>query len=206
VTLFQDIRSVSPDLSTPDLLKFLITEKLPGKTVVTASLRARSAVVLRLIADIDPATPVVFCHPGNLFPESLAYRERLVASLGLTNISESKGHETAVATGDKDHYERMWAEDPHGLGGVDEIVHVNQSLMGYDCWISAVYHFSRPPEGRHRVDVEGQLIRVDPLVRWSQDEIRRFMRDRDLPYHPRATRRAPAPPPENAPYPPTYHF
>ncbi len=206
MSVFQEIRSVSKDLSTAELLRALIKEKFPGKTVVTASLRARSVVVLKMIADIDPATPVVFCRPGTLFPESRDFRARIVEQLGLTTISESRGGEAAVRPGDDDHYENMWAEYLTGHGRVHEIVHLNDTLAPFDCWISAVYHFSRQPQAHHRVDVEGRLIRVDPLIRWSQDYVRGFMRKHGLPFHPRAAGRRPAPTQQDGACPPTYHF
>ena len=93
MSVFQDIRSVSPNLSTPDLLRFLIEESFAGKTLVTASLKAPSVVVLKLVADVDPATPVVFCVRGFQFPESGVYRKRIVEMLGLENVSLSSGRE-----------------------------------------------------------------------------------------------------------------
>jgi hypothetical protein len=90
MTIYQDIRSISPDLSAEELLRHLIVERFPGKTVVTASLKAPSVVVLKMVADIGRATPVVFCRRGFQFPESRAYRERIVALLGLENISERR--------------------------------------------------------------------------------------------------------------------
>jgi phosphoadenosine phosphosulfate reductase len=206
VSVFQEISSLSKDLSTPELLRVLIKEKFPGKVVVTASLRARSIVVLKMVADIDPATPVVFCHPGNLFPESRDYRKRIVERLALADVRDTRGGEATVRPGDDDHYENMWAEYLSGHGRVHEIVHLNDTLAPFDCWISAVYHFSRPPQVHHRVDVEGRLIRIDPLIRWSQDDVRRFMRENGLPFHPRAAGRKPTPPPQEAPCAPTYHF
>lgn len=206
MSLVQEIRSVSPELSTPELLRFLIRERFPGKTVVTASLRAPSVVVLKLVADVDPACPVVFCHPGHLFPESLAYRERIVELLGLSNVTASSGGEVEVVPGDHDHVERMWAEAGDGVGRVFEIVHLNETLAPYDCWISAVYHMPRPPEVKQRVDVYGRLIGIDPLVHWSQDDVRAFMREQGLPFHPRAARPKPAAPVEQQPIPPTYNY
>ena len=111
-----------------------------------------------------------------------------------------------VRPGDDDHYENMWAEYLSGLGRVHEIVHLNETLAPYDCWISAVYHFARSPHAHHRVDVEGRLIRVDPLIRWIRDDVRQFMREHDLPFHPRAASRRAPPPRDEAPCPPTYHF
>ena len=37
-----------------------------------------------------------------------------------------------------------------------------------------------------RVDVEGRLIRVDPLIDWTPEDIRAFIRRHKLPLHPRA--------------------
>ncbi len=206
MTIYQDIRSISPDLSAPDLLRHLILDRFPGKTLVTASLKAPSLVVLKMVADIDPATPVVFCRRGFQFPESRAYRERIVDLLGLENISQSTGGEVEVPPGDIDHCERMWSETEDGMARSYEICHLNRSLAPYDCWISAVYHMPRSPHIEQRVDVESRLIRVDPLLRWSRDDVRAFMREHELPFHPRAIRRRPEPPAESQPLPPTYHF
>ncbi len=206
MSLLQEIRSVSPGLTTPELLRFLIQDRFPGKTVVTVSLRAPSIVVLKMVADVDPACPVVFCHPGYLFPESLAYRERIVQQLGLTNVSASSGREVEVVPGDQDHCERMWAEVRDGVGRIFEIVHLNETLAPYDCWISAVYHVPRPPEIRKRVDVYGRLIGVDPLVHWTKDDVRAFMRAHKLPFHPRAVRPKPARQTEQQPLPPSYNY
>ncbi len=206
MTIYQDIRSISPDLSAQDLLRHLILERFPGKTLVTASLKAPGLVVLKMVADIDPATPVVFCRRGFQFPESRAYRERIVDLLGLENISQSTGGEVEVLPGDIDHCERMWSETEDGMARSYEICHLNRTLAPYDCWISAVYHMPRSPHIEQRVDVESRLIRVDPLLRWSRDEVRAFMRTHGLPFHPRAIRRRPEPPADSQPLPPTYLF
>jgi len=202
----QDIRSVSSELSTPDMLRFLIEKTFAGKTMVTASLKAPSITVLKMVADIDPATPVVFCVRGFQFPESAVYRDRIVKLLGLKNVSLSSGSEVDVSPGDLDHSERMWVETENLLGRSYEIAHLNRTLSAYDCWISAVYHDPGQPITKQRVDVEGRLIRINPLIRWSKTDIRFFMREHGLPFHPRAARRIPAPPLAEQPVSPTYSY
>ena len=206
MTTYQDIRSISPGLSARELLRHLIVERFPSQTIVTASLKAPSLVVLKMVADIDPVTPVAFCRRGFQFPESRAYRERIVDLLGLENISETAGGEAEVLPGDIDHCERMWSETEDGMARSYEICHLNRTLAPYHCWISAVYHMPGSPHIEQRVDVESRLIRVDPLLRWSRDDVRAFMREHELPFHPRAIRRRPEPPAESQPLPPTYHF
>lgn len=206
MTIYQDLQSISPDLSAQDLLRHLILERFPGRTLVTASLRAPALVVLKMVADIEPATPVVFCRRGFEFPESCAYRQRIVDLLRLENASQSAGGEIEVLAGDIDHCERMWSETEDGMARSYEICHLNRTLAAYDCWISAVYHMPRPPHVEQRVDVESRLIRVDPLLGWSPEDVRAFMREHDLPFHPRAISRRPEPSAEGQPLPPIYHF
>lgn len=202
---FEELRAACEGLPTEALLRYLITERFPDGTVVTASLRAPSIVVLKLVADIDPATPIVFCRPGELFEESEKYRQEIVAHLGLKSISVTEGAKSGVLPDAADHYERMWAEYKGGLGHVHELVHLNEIMVHYDCWISAVYHLPAPQTAL-RVDVEGRLIRVNPLIDWTPRDIRAYMREHGLPFHPRARKRVDARAAEDTPCPPTYHF
>ncbi len=205
MTLYDEIRKACEGLETEDLLRYLIQERFPGRTVVTASLRAPSIVVLSLVAAIAPETPIVFCRPGDLFDESRAFRDRLIKRLGLTNVGETAGGEAGILPDAADHYERMWAEYKSGLGHVHEMVHLNDVLADYDCWIGAVYHFTAP-QTRLRVDQEGRLIRVDPLIDWPPHDVRAYMRKHDLQFHPRAGKRVDPRLPHDTPCPPTYHF
>jgi phosphoadenosine phosphosulfate reductase len=189
MTLLQEIRSVSVDLDTPQLLRYLVKERFPGRTVVTASLMAPSIVVLKMISEIEPATPIVFCQRPPIFEESAEYRAKVMELLGLRNFSINDGHETKVSPGDTDHCERMWLHYRDMPGRSFQLLHLNDCLAPYSCWISAVYHMSRPDFVQNRVDVEGRLIKVDPLIRWTKDDVREFMRAHNLPYHKLALRK-----------------
>jgi len=186
--MLDQLKAATAGLSTQELLRFLLGDRFAGKTVVTASLRSSSVAVLKMVADIDPATPVIFCRRGAPFAESLEYHETIVGQLGLRNVRISAGHEPQTRRGDYDHYERMWIEYPNAPGRSFEIAHLNDILAPYECWISAVYHVKVPDAERHRLDVEGRLCRVDPLVGWSRDDVRAFMHLQDIPVHKRAYR------------------
>ena len=66
------------------LLRALLKEgPLAGRTALVSSFGAESAVLLDMVATVDPATPVIFLDTGKLFGETQAYREELVALLRL---------------------------------------------------------------------------------------------------------------------------
>jgi phosphoadenosine phosphosulfate reductase len=79
-----------------------------------SSFGAESAVLLAMAAEIDPAVPVVFLDTGKLFGETITYRDKLVRTLGLTNvqtfIAPIRGHEA-----EQDKPGTLWRDNPGRL-------------------------------------------------------------------------------------------
>ncbi len=73
-------------LKATSLLRLAIEDLYPGRIALVSSFGADAAALLHMVAQIDTATPVVFVDTGQHFPETLAYRDDLVARLGLTNV------------------------------------------------------------------------------------------------------------------------
>ena len=201
----EEILESTGKMDTSAFLRYLIVEKFPQKTVATCSLRGRSVVVLKLISEIDPSTPIVFCHVPNLYPESVEYRAKLVRELGLRDIREP-AEDSGPLPGDCDHCEGLWADNPVDHARAYKIIHLNRTLADFDCWISAVYHDPYSDRPGPRIRDEGRLIRIDPLASWTQGQVRQFMGEHGLPYHPQATLRRPEPPKEEPQSVPTYHY
>lgn len=178
-----ELKSACQEMACIDLLSFLIKEKFPGKIAVTASLRARSIIVQQMISEIDPTTPIIYCSAGKLFPESEDYKQMIIKRFGFTNVLSPVGaNETAILSGDRDHIEWVKAQyDRHGA--TQEAMHLNKTLESYSCWISAVYHFDQDKTVRNRVEREGRLLRVNPLIDWDVERVQNFMDEFDLPYH-----------------------
>ncbi len=202
----EELRDSTREMDTLAFLRFLITEKFPQKTVASCSLRGRSVVLLKMISEIDSSTPIVFCHAQNLYPESLEYRAKLVDQLGLLDIREPADDEGGPVPGDCNHSEGLWAENPVDHTRAYTIVHLNRTLANFDCWISGVYHGPYSAAPAPRVTEEGRLIRIDPLASWTQDDVRAFMKENALPYHPRSILRPTEPAMEEPTPAPTYHY
>jgi phosphoadenosine phosphosulfate reductase len=178
-----EIQETTKNLSCYSLIEYLVNDRFKGKTIVSASLRARSIVVLQMLADINPDTPIVFCHAGTMFPESVEYKQFIIDRLGLTNIRAPQKRESTAMPGDHDHVEWLKANYDGTLGTVKTAIHLNQSLDGFQCWISAVYHNLAGGSQINRIDVEGKILRVNPLLNWSREQVDRFMKVHALPPH-----------------------
>jgi len=202
----EELQAATEDMNAEDLLRYLITEAFPAKTIVSASLRGRSVVLLQMIAKIDPSTPIVFCHAPNSHPDSQEFRSKLVARLGLSAIRDTGDDEGDALPGDCDHSEALWAEDPVDHTRVYATARLNRTLADFDCWVSGVYHGPYGDVAGPRISEEGRLLRIDPLAGWSQDDVRAFMKEHGLSYHPRATLPRTKPATDEPDTVPTYHF
>ena len=179
-----EIKEACQEMACTELLEYLIKDKFPGKIAVTASLRARSVIVQHMLSDIEPTIPIIYCNAGKVFPESEEYKRDIIKRFGFTNVLLPSGvNETQIRPHDHDHIEWVKAQYDRNHGATQEALHLNDTLKQYDCWISAVYHYDQDSTARSRVEREGLLVRVNPILDWDSERVQDFMQQCDLPYH-----------------------
>ena len=74
------------DLDALPLLRVMITDEFKGAIGLISSFGADAALLLSLVAEVDPATPVLFLETHKHFPETLDYARTLTEKLGLTQV------------------------------------------------------------------------------------------------------------------------
>src|SRR5262249_9171440 len=86
--------------SSPEVISAALKTVGPDKLAVVSSFGTESAALLKVMADVDPAIPVVFLDTGWLFPETIAYRDVLIAKLGLRDVCSIKPAEETLSRED----------------------------------------------------------------------------------------------------------
>ena len=169
-------------LSASDRLRIAIKDLFPGRIALVSSFGADSAVLLHLVAQIDKATPVIFVDTGYLFPETLAYRDRLVAQLGLSAVSTQRPDPRDLAEQDSEAF--LWARDPNQCCHIRKVLPLARALEGYDAWISGRKRFQAATRDSLPIfQLEAGRTKVNPLADWSAADILAYMAANDLPPH-----------------------
>src|ERR1700691_5676472 len=75
------------DASPQEILRVAV-ERYGDKLALVSSFGSESAVLLHMAAQIDPNITVLFLDTGMLFGQTLDYRQRLAARLGLTDVRD----------------------------------------------------------------------------------------------------------------------
>jgi phosphoadenosine phosphosulfate reductase len=170
-------------LKAASLLRLAVQELFPGRIALVSSFGAESAVLLHMVSEIDKATPVVFVDTGQLFPETLAYRDALCAKFGLTNVIVATPEETLIAEEDPEKF--LFASDPDRCCEIRKVQPLAEALQGYEAWITGRKSFQSVTRSTLPLfEAEGERVKVNPLVGWSASDILDYIKRAALPPHP----------------------
>lgn len=170
-------------LDAAALLDAAVNDIFPGRIAVVSSFGTESAVLLDLVAQVNPATPVIFLDTGKHFPETLAYRDRLVAHLGLTNVRNVMPAADDLAWADGDG--TLWRRNADLCCQLRKVLPLERALSGFGAWINGRKRFQG---GRRQslglFEATDARIKVNPLAAWDTAALARAYVERGLPRHP----------------------
>jgi phosphoadenosine phosphosulfate reductase len=166
-----------------ELLKAVVNSDHGLRVAVTSSFGAESAVLLDLVAQVNPAIPVVFVDTGRLFPETIAYRDRLINFFGLTNVRTLTASAQMVANMDPDG--TLFETDADACCHVRKVMPYAQALFDFDVLIGGrKRHHGDSRAQIDTVELSGSHIKVNPLAHFSAADIEKVFTDKELPRHP----------------------
>jgi len=171
---------------TAEWLASVLNDQLAGDVAVVSSFGAESAVLLHLVASIAPRTPVLFLDTGKHFPETLAYRDALVARLGLNLVVLTPDADELAA---RDGTGLRWSYDPDGCCEIRKVKPLAQALERFDASITgrkafqAATRANLPRFETDKSDAQGRL-KINPLIDWSAEDLAAYFAAHDLPVHP----------------------
>ena len=148
------------------LLRPLIEREFKGHIALVSSFGTESAVLLHMVASIDPALPILFIDTGKLFGETLRYRDELVALLGLTDVRTVRP--TALKLQERDPNLDLWQRDSDACCFTRKVEPLAQALKGFDAWITGRKRFQGGARGQLQpIEADAGFIKVNPLARIS---------------------------------------
>ena len=169
-------------LDPQKLLRLAIEDLFPGRIALVSSFGADSAVLLHMVSEIDKAAPVLFIDTLHLFPETLAYRDELVARLKLTNVQTLEPDVEALEKADPEKF--LWASDPDACCHLRKVLPLAKALEGYEAWITGRKRYQAETRATLSLfETENGRVKVNPLAAWSNDDVIAYLDKFQLPRH-----------------------
>jgi phosphoadenosine phosphosulfate reductase len=189
-----------PDLPAAEALDRVLRTASPAEVIEAAlqtvgrehlamvsSFGTESAALLKVMADVDPAIPVIFLDTGWLFEETLAYRDTLVAELGLRDVRSIKPLEETLSREDANR--ELWFSDPDACCRIRKVEPLARALEPFHGWLNGRKRF----QGGLRaaipvVEDDGSKLKFNPFANASREQIEAIYMAAKLPPHPLAAK------------------
>lgn len=167
----------------------LIADLFPGKVVFSTSLGQEDQVITALIASQNLPNQIFSLDTGRLFPETLdllsrteaKYRQKIKVYYPTTNSVEKLVGEIGI----NGFYESV--ENRKSCCFVRKVEPLKRALAGNEIWITGL----RAEQSANRSDMrhiewdEGnQIIKYNPLLNWTFDQMIGYINEHRIPYNP----------------------
>ena len=152
---------------------------------LACSFGAEDMVLLDMCARLRPGVDVFYLDTGLLFEETYRLIERVAATYPVRVLRVLP--ELTVEQQAQRYGEALWSREPDRCCALRKVEPLRRFLQGYDAWITGVRRQQSPSRAKAQaVEWDGRfgLVKVNPLVRWSRDDVWRYIRERGVPYNP----------------------
>ena len=167
--LADELREQLKPLSVRGRLEYCIKEVFPDDLVLVSSFGSESIILLELISEIAPDTPVIFLDTEKHFEETLSYVKYLQKELKLKyikHVQPSPGNLEA-----EDPEGKLWQSDPDRCCYIRKTLPMISSLAPYRAWITGRKQFQNSlRQSLDVVEVANEKIKINPIYDWTKQE------------------------------------
>lgn len=146
-----------------------------GKDLVLAA-SFQDVVLIDLAVRLDPAIEVVFLDTGAHFDETLAFVEEVRQRYGLNLTVTTPGPEAAD-----------WPCGTARCCELRKVAPLRRALEGKQAWLTSLKRTDAPTRATAPIvawDPAFELVKVNPLATWTDQDVEGYVHDHGLPVHP----------------------
>jgi phosphoadenosine phosphosulfate reductase len=158
-------------------------EAFQGRLALVSSFGAEAAVLLKLVSEVAPRTPVLFLDTGKHFVQTLAYRRRLAQEFGLRDVRDIHPDKDDLAA--TDPRGDLWRTDADQCCALRKVRPLDAALAGFDAWITGRKQFHGGARAHlPAFEASGRFVKINPIARWSPERLSAYAAERSMPPHP----------------------
>jgi phosphoadenosine phosphosulfate reductase len=160
--------------SAQEVLAYAVERHHP-KLVLACSFQKEESVLIDMLMAVEPQARVFTIDTGVLFPETYEVWRKVEQRYGLGVEVQDAG------TGNG----QPWTASR--CCGERKVEALDRALDGVEAWITGIRREQSPTRAdapKLDWDEARGVWKFNPLADWSEEDVWRYVRDHDLPYHP----------------------
>jgi len=183
----QEIEALAVSVESLDLQEILtwaVTEFSP-RLVMSTAFGPGGIVLMHCLKKLGYQIPIFYIDTGLLFPEVHHLRLELEKRLGIhfeRVVPALDLVEQAARFG-----ERLWEQDADTCCWLRKVLPLQEYLRNQRAWITAIRADQTRQRAKARLiewDERHQLVKINPLLRWKEDQVWDYIHRHQLPYNP----------------------
>jgi phosphoadenosine phosphosulfate reductase len=136
------------------------------------------ALLIDLVSRVKPRVDVLFIDTGFHFAETIGTRDAVqqVYDVNVINVQPSR----TVEEQERELGPRLFGRNPDLCCYLRKVEPLNRALEPYLAWISGIRRDEASTRADTKVvewDAKRQMVKVNPIARWTQDEVDNYMAD-----------------------------
>jgi phosphoadenosine phosphosulfate reductase len=185
--LLDELRAHSQRLeqATPaEIIAWAVEQYFPKLTMATA-FGPEGCVIIHLLSQIEPRTPVFNLDTGYQFKETLELRERILQRYGID--VELKQADTTIEQYEAEHGGPVYTHSPDQCCHDRKIKVLQRAAVGMSAWMSGIRRDQSPDRAKASIvgwDKKFGLVKISPLANWTKKDVWKLITDESIPYNP----------------------
>jgi phosphoadenosine phosphosulfate reductase len=161
------------------------SEQLGPRLTFATGFGAEGCVIIDLIARHKLPIDLFTLDTGVLFPETYELWRRLEEHYGITIRAVRPA--LSITGQAAAHGPTLWTRDPDACCEMRKVIPLREELASFDAWITAIRRDQTTERAAAQIvepDHKFGLVKVNPLVAWTHDDVWGHLYAHDVPYNP----------------------
>ena len=167
-----------------ELLKW-INNNLPNEKVIMGTgFGPPGIVLLDMLFKVTSDISVFYIDTGFLFDQTYDLKDKLQEKYGVQFLRYST--ELTPEMQAKQYGEALWEKSPDSCCNIRKVIPLKTALEDYDVWITGIR--KKQTQVRNQSDLiefdsRFEVIKINPLIEWTHDEVWNYIKTHNLPYN-----------------------
>jgi phosphoadenosine phosphosulfate reductase len=185
--LENEIQAASAALENAEPQEILLwaAQRFAPRFTMATAFGPEGMVLIHMLADVAPHTPIFNLDTGYQFKETLELREEVKRRYGIE--VDLKQPDTTVPEYERQHGGPLYRTNPDQCCFDRKVKVLQEAVAGMHAWASAIRRDQSPDRAKAPIvgwDKKFSLVKVSPLANWTKQKVWAFILEHDIPYNP----------------------
>lgn len=181
-----ELKNISESLegkAPEEAIKWAVENFEKKELSLACSFGAEDVVLVDMLVKIKPDARIFYLDTDLLFKETHAVMEQIKAKYGVA--PERYGAKRTLEEMEKEFGPELWKKEPDKCCDIRKMVPLAEALSELRCWITGIRRDQSPTRANAPVvswDAKFGLVKVNPLVRWTNKDVWDYIAKNNVPY------------------------